>query len=81
MRCLRTLPVLVEIGRDIMKICPKAWVLNYTNPMSMLTWGMFKAVPGIRLVGLCHSVQGTLKQWADRLEIPVKDIQYHYCPA
>jgi alpha-galactosidase len=76
MRCLRTLPVLVEIGRDIMKICPKAWVLNYTNPMSMLTWGMFKAVPGIRLVGLCHSVQGTLKQWADRLEIPIEEIHY-----
>jgi alpha-galactosidase len=76
MRCLRTLPVLAEIGRDIMEICPQAWVLNYTNPMSMLTWGMFKTAPGIRLVGLCHSVQGTLKQWAGRLEIPTEDIHF-----
>lgn len=76
MRCLRTLPVLVEIGRDIMEICPEAWVLNYTNPMSMLTWGMFKAVPGIQLVGLCHSVQHTLQQWARRLDIPVEEIHY-----
>ncbi|MFA7256262.1 MAG: alpha-galactosidase [Kiritimatiellales bacterium] len=76
MRCLRTLPALVAIGRDIMEICPNAEVLNYTNPMSMLTWGMFKAVPGIRMVGLCHSVQHTLKKWADRLKIPVQDIRF-----
>ncbi len=76
MRCLRTLPVLIEIGRDILEVCPDAWVLNYTNPMSMLTWGLFEALPGIKLVGLCHSVQGTLKQWADRLEIPIEDIHY-----
>lgn len=76
MRCLRTLPVLVDMGRDIMEICPDAWVLNYTNPMSMLCKGLFEAVPGIKLVGLCHSVQHTLKQWADRMEIPVKDIQF-----
>lgn len=76
MRCLRTLPVLTEIARDIMTVCPEAWVLNYTNPMSMLTWGMFCAAPGIRLVGLCHSVQHTLQQWAGRLEIPLEKIRF-----
>lgn len=76
MRCLRTLPVLADIARDIMNICPEAWVLNYTNPMSMLTWGMFRAAPGIKLVGLCHSVQHTLQQWAGRLEIPLEKIRF-----
>lgn len=76
MRCLRTLPVLTEIARDILAVCPEAWVLNYTNPMSMLTWGMFLAAPGIRLVGLCHSVQHTLQQWAGRLEIPLEKIRF-----
>ncbi len=76
MRCLRTLPLLVEMGQDIMELCPNAWVLNYTNPMAMLCWGMFKAVPGIKLVGLCHSVQGTAGEWAKRLDIPLEDIHY-----
>ncbi len=76
MRCLRTLPVLIDIAKDVVDICPEAWVLNYTNPMSMLCWGMLKAVPGIKLVGLCHSVQGGIKHWAKRMEIPLEDINY-----
>ena len=77
MRCLRTLPKLIDIGRDIMAICPNAWVLNYTNPMAMLCWGLREAVPGIKLVGLCHSVQHTTAQWAHRLQVPIKEVQYN----
>ena len=76
MRCLRTLPILAEIGRDIMEICPEAWVLNYTNPMAMLTWGMHEAAPGIKLIGLCHSVQKTLKEWSNRLGVSVEDLHF-----
>ncbi len=76
MRCLRTLPPLLEIGRDVMKYCPDAWVLNYTNPMAMLCWGMNEAVPGIRLVGLCHSVQHTTAQWAYRLKVPLEEVEF-----
>lgn len=76
MRCLRTLPQLLEIGRDIMKCCPSAWVLNYTNPMAMLCWGMNEALPGIRLVGLCHSVQHTTAQWAHRLKVPLEEVEF-----
>ncbi len=76
MRCLRTLPELVAIGRDVMTHCPDAWVLNYTNPMAMLCWGVHNAVPDIRLVGLCHSVQHTTAQWAKRLEVPIADVDY-----
>jgi alpha-galactosidase len=76
MRCLRTLPELVRIGRDVMRHCPDAWVLNYTNPMAMLCWGVTRAVPGIRLVGLCHSVQHTTAQWARRLDVPLDEVEY-----
>src|SRR5262245_17951410 len=76
MRCLRTLPPLIEIGRDVMTHCPNACVLNYTNPMAMLCWGMKAAVPGIRLVGLCHSVQHTTAQWAHRLNVPFDEIDF-----
>ncbi|MGK0238187.1 MAG: alpha-galactosidase [Candidatus Pelagisphaera sp.] len=76
MRCLRTLPHQIGIAQDIMELCPKAILLNYTNPMSMLCWGMYRAAPGIQLVGLCHSVQGTSKEWAKRLNVNLDDVDW-----
>jgi alpha-galactosidase len=76
MRCVRTLPILQEISHDIMELCPHALVLNYSNPMSMLTWGMLEAEPKMQLVGLCHSVQGTGGEWAKRLGIDFEDVTY-----
>jgi len=76
MRCLRTLPQMMEMGRDIAEICPNATVLNYTNPMSMLSWGFMDEVPEVSYVGLCHSVQGTAGEWAHRLGVNVKDVNF-----
>ena len=76
MRCLRTLPVLPELIRDITAICPQAHVLNYTNPMGMLSWGILDAAPDLSYVGLCHSVQGTGEEWAERLGIPFEDVRF-----
>ncbi len=56
-RTLRTLPVMLDFARDMEAVCPDAWLLNYTNPMAMLTGGMLRG-SSIRTVGLCHSVQG-----------------------
>jgi alpha-galactosidase len=76
MRCLRTLPELLEIMADVQEICPDAHVLNYTNPMGMLSRGVMEAYPDISYVGLCHSVQGTSEEWAKRLDIPHQEINY-----
>lgn len=56
MRALRTLPVMFDYARQIEEVCPDAWLLNYTNPMSILTSAMLK-LTNIKTVGLCHSVQ------------------------
>ena len=76
MRCLRTLPQLVEMAEAIVEICPNAFMLNYTNPMSMLSWGIYKAVPKVKYVGLCHSVQGATLEWAARLGEKIEDINF-----
>lgn len=55
-RALRTIPVLEDFARDIEEVCPDAWFLNYTNPMSMLA-GFMQRYTGVKTVGLCHSVQ------------------------
>ena len=56
MRALRTIPVMHDFAMDMQEVCPDAWFLNYTNPMSMLC-GYMQRYTGITTVGLCHSVQ------------------------
>jgi alpha-galactosidase len=56
-RTLRTLPPMLDICRDVERYAPAAYVFNYTNPMSMLCRGISQAT-SVKLVGLCHSVQG-----------------------
>jgi alpha-galactosidase len=55
-RALRTVPVILEFARDMHDVCPEALLLNYSNPMAMLTAALI-CHGGVRTVGLCHSVQ------------------------
>lgn len=55
-RALRTIPVVRDFARDMEEVCPDAWLLNYANPMAMLT-GYVLRYTGLKAVGLCHSVQ------------------------
>lgn len=55
-RALRTIPVLLDMARDMQEVCPDTWFLNYSNPMAMLS-GAIQRYTDIRTVGLCHSVQ------------------------
>lgn len=75
-RFLRTVPVMLDICKDIKEICPKAIFLNYTNPMAMLCNAMQKAYPELSITGLCHSVQGTAMMLADWLGVDFKDVTY-----
>ena len=56
MRALRTIPVMEDFARDMEAVCPDAWLLNYSNPMAMLTGFMLRYTK-VKTVGLCHSVQ------------------------
>jgi alpha-galactosidase len=76
MRGLRTIPVLLDVCRDMEELCPDALLLNYVNPMAMLCWAVAEASP-IRTVGLCHSVQHTTSELADDLGIPAGEIDHH----
>ena len=54
-RALRNIPVIVDIARDMEDVCPDAWLLNLTNPMTALCRSVTKAT-SIKTVGLCHEV-------------------------
>jgi len=55
-RALRTIPVILDFAHDMADVCPDALLLNYSNPMAMLTAALLRH-GGVRAVGLCHSVQ------------------------
>jgi alpha-galactosidase len=73
-RGLRHLAVFDSIAEDIMDLCPDALVLQYSNPMAILTWRTL--LTPIRTVGLCHSVQGTSAQLAEYCGVPVDEMDY-----
>lgn len=75
MRGLRTIPVLLDLCREMEELCPHAVLLNYVNPMAMNCWAINRATT-IRTVGLCHSVQGTAEQLARDIGVPFNKINY-----
>ena len=56
LRAMRTVPIYEEFARKIKEICPDAWVLNLTNPMSILVKTLYDVFPGIKAFGCCHEV-------------------------
>ncbi|MEE1186186.1 MAG: alpha-glucosidase/alpha-galactosidase [Acutalibacteraceae bacterium] len=67
-RALRTIPMFEEIGNAIKNFCPKSWVINYTNPMTVCVKTLYKVFPEIKAFGCCHEVFGTQKLLADALK-------------
>src|SRR5712692_525499 len=74
-KALRTGPVWLEIVADVARLAPRARVINYSNPMSILTLAAARSSE-LEVVGLCHSVQGTSRQLASYLDIPYDRITW-----
>ncbi|MET0253415.1 MAG: alpha-glucosidase/alpha-galactosidase, partial [Terrimicrobiaceae bacterium] len=75
MRAVRTIPVLIDMCRDMERICPNVVHLNYANPMAMNCWALSEATR-IQTIGLCHSVQYTAGELARDIGVPIEEINY-----
>jgi alpha-galactosidase len=75
-RGLRTIPFMLDLAREMEELCPGAILLNYTNPMSMLTWAVYKAHPSVPVVGLCHNVPYTIREIASYIGAPHEEMAY-----
>ncbi|BBI31182.1 alpha-galactosidase [Cohnella abietis] len=73
-RALRSIPVILDVARDMEELCPKATLLNYVNPMAMICWALGET--NIQYVGLCHGVQTTLDLIAGYVAVPKQEIDY-----
>lgn len=75
-RALRTIPVVLDIARDMAELCPDALMMNYVNPMAMISAAVQEAYPNLAYVGLCHSVQETAGHLARVLGEDIGNIDY-----
>ncbi|TCP29062.1 alpha-galactosidase [Scopulibacillus darangshiensis] len=73
-RTLRTIPVMFNFAKEMEKVCPDAWLLNYTNPMASLTGAILRHT-NVKAVGLCHSVQVCSKGLLKSLDLPSDGIE------
>ena len=78
MRGLRTIPVMVGMGEEMAELCPDGLLLNYTNPMAMVPWGMWSGSrwDAEHTIGVCHSVRDTHAFLADLVELPEDRIAF-----
>ncbi|MFQ5808464.1 MAG: alpha-glucosidase/alpha-galactosidase, partial [Armatimonadota bacterium] len=74
-RALRTIPVLVDIARDMEELCPNALFMNYANPMAPCCWALGRE-SSVQFVGLCHGVQTTLDLISRYVDVPKEEIDY-----
>lgn len=71
-RGLRLIPEMMEVATDIMEICPNAWLFNYTDPMSIIVGALSHT--GVKVVGLCHSVQSCVPDLLQGLGVSTQDV-------
>lgn len=73
-RGLRSVAALREVAEAMLEICPDSWLLNYANPMAINCWAT--DLLGVKIVGLCHSVQGTSELLARELGVPYDEVTF-----
>lgn len=69
MRAMRTIPMFVEIAEAVRQYAPNAWVINYTNPMSLCVRTLYETFPDIKAFGCCHEVFGVQSLLCKMLEL------------
>ena len=75
-RALRTAPHMLALGHELAHLAPGGWLLNYTNPMAMLCELVYQGTPTSNVVGLCHSVQYTIRDLARLVDVPEDEVTY-----
>ena len=73
-RALRSIPVTLDLARDMEELCPEAHLLNYVNPMAMVCWSL--GTTNVKFVGLCHGVQTSMDLISGYVDIPKDEIDF-----
>ena len=74
----RTIPVILDIVKDIKELCPNAWLINFTNPAGMITEAAIYHGGWEKTIGLCNVPIGQMKTAADKLSFPMEDLNFRF---
>lgn len=77
-KAFRTIPIILDIIKDMEELCPDAWLVNFTNPAGMVTEAAIKHGGWKRTAGLCNVPIGHSKQAADQLGVPEEELFIKY---
>jgi len=72
---LRVIPPILEICEDIAKICPEAFIINYSNPMSRICLAVKRKFPSLNFIGLCHEFPGFIHHYSRILNTPITNLE------
>lgn len=75
---LRTIPVILDIIKDMEELCPEAWLINFANPAGMVTEAVFRHTTWRKFVGLCNVPIGMVRQVADIMEVDMSRIRIDF---
>lgn len=74
-KALRTIPVILDICKDMTELCPDAWLVNFTNPSGMVTESVIKYYPNIKIAGLCNVPIGVRKSVVQALNAKDEEVE------
>lgn len=77
-KALRTIPVIIDIANEMAEICPNAWLINFTNPASMVTEAVLKYSHNRRVIGLCNGPVNMTHKVASLLDVPVEELYVEF---
>lgn len=77
-KALRTIPVILDIDKDMSKLCPNAWMINFTNPAGMVTEALLRYGKNKKVIGLCNVPIGMEKAAAKVLEVEHKRLRMDF---
>ncbi len=78
MKAFRTIPVILDIVKDMKELCPDAWLINFTNPAGMVTEAVLKYGGWEKVIGLCNVPIGQYKAAAKVLDIPEEELTFKF---
>ncbi|NHW78110.1 6-phospho-beta-glucosidase, partial [Escherichia coli] len=75
---LRTIPVILDICKDMERLCPDAWLINFANPAGMVTEAVLRYSNQKKVVGLCNGPIGIERNIAETLGVDVSEIYVEF---
>jgi len=74
---MRTIPEIVDYARDVERRAPDAWIINFTNPVGIITQAV-RIATSVKIIGICDTPTALFEEIAHALEVPSVECYFDY---